>query len=166
MRAFTIPAALLLATVFATGCSDQKAPTGLSNEFGPEFNQAPVVFTFSNSFTEFNPCTGLEHTLFVDVTVKEHVFQNGQNFHVNGTAQFDVGSSDGFSGSAVEHFAEHFANDGGTVTITDGTNVNLSNDSHQGIQLRFQFHLTISNGEVVRVEIFKFSSTCVGKTGA
>ena len=165
MRTSTIPAALLLATVFAAGCSDQTAPTELSEgELGPLFNQAPVVFTDFFSETDINPCTGLEHTHFIDVTVREHIFFNGQNFRINGFAQFDEVTDDGFSGSASP---EHFAlNDAGTVTVTDVFNVNLSNDSHQGIQLRFQFHLTISNGEVVRVEIFKFSSTCVGKPGA
>ena len=99
MRTLTIPAALLLATVFAAGCSDQKAPTELSEgELGPQFNQAPIVFTESFSFDVPNPCTGLFHTNFVDITVREHEFQNGQKSHFNGHAQFDIVTSDGFSG--------------------------------------------------------------------
>ncbi len=163
MHTSTIPAALLLATVFAAGCSDQNAPTELSEgEFGPQFNQAPVVFTFSNSFLQFNPCTGLLHTISVDVTVTEHVFQNGQNFHFNGHAQFDVVTSDGFSGSAVEHFG---LNDAGTLAVTQAFSVNLSNDSHQRIKLQFNFHITISNGDV-RAFVENFSSRCVGKPDA
>ena len=165
MRTLTIPAALLLATVLAAGCSDQSAPTELSEgELGPEFRQAPVVLTFSFEEIDINPCTGLEHTHFVVGTFREHENPNGQNFHFNAHAQFDEVTSDGFSGSTgVETFV---VKDEGTLTVTDVGRLNLSNDSHQRIRFHFQFHLTISNGDVERVFIDKFSSTCVGKPNA
>ncbi len=162
MRTLTIPAALLLATVFAAGC--QKAPTELSEgELGPQFNSAPADFTASFSFPEFNPCTGVDHTIFIDLTVREHEFGNGPNFHINAVVLFDVTSSDGFSGSAVEHFT---VKDEGTLTVTDVTNVNLSNDSGQRIKIHIQFHITIINGDVVRAFVDNVGLKCVGKPNA
>ena len=164
MRTLTNPAALLLATVFAAGCSDQKAPTELSEgEFGPQFNQAPEVFTFSASFPEFNPCTGVDHTIFIDLTVREHEFGNGPNFHINAVVLFDVTSSDGFSGSAVQHIT---LNDNNAFNVSSVTNVNTSNDSGQRITLHLRFLVTITDGGVLRVFVDEVSSRCVGKPGA
>ena len=159
MRTLTIPAALLLATVFAAGC-DQKAPTELSEgELGPQFNQAPVVFTESDEFDTFNPCTGLLHTNFADITVRVHESDN----HVVVHNQFDIVTSDGFSGRAAEHFVENL--DNGEVTFVANVNVNLSNDSRQRLSIHIVAQFTIRNGDV-RVDIFTFSSTCVGKPNA
>ena len=164
MRTLTIPAALLLTTVFAMGCGDQKAPTGPSEvEIGPQFNSAPVVFTFPFSFPDFNPCTGLVHTISGEITLKEHVIGNGQNFHVNNRAQFDVTTSDGFSGSAVEHFT---LNDNNAFNATDVLNVNLSNDSGQRIKIHLLFHVTVTASNGLTVFINNSSSKCVGKPAA
>ena len=166
MRTLTIPAALLLATVFAAGCSDQTAPTELSEgEFGPDFNEAPIVFTdLGFEETDVNPCTEADHTHLIDTTIRVHEFVNGKNFHVSAHAQFDEVTDDGFSGStSPAHFA---LNDAGSFTITDVFSVNLSNDSHQRIHLRFQAHITITDGDVVRVFIEKLSSRCVGNPNA
>ena len=158
MRTLTIPADLLLATVFAAGC--QKAPTELSEgELGPQFNQAPADLIFSDSFEEFNPCTGGPQTVFVDVTAKAHIFAN----HTNVVASFDVTSSDEFSGSAVQHITLNANN---AFNVSSVTNVNTSNDSGQRISLQIRFHTTISDGGVLRVDVAEVSSRCVGKPGA
>ncbi len=166
MRTLTIPAALLLTTVFAMGCGDQKSPTAVSEvELGPQFNMAPEEFTVPFSFPDFNPCTELEHTLSGELTVKQHIFAN----HANAVASFDVTSDDGFSGSAVQHITLR-----GTITeegflpeptLTDVTNVNLSNDSGQRISLHLRFHVTIDGG-VLRVIVAEVSSRCVGQPAA
>ena len=149
----------LTAILVSFGCTE--APT--SPELRPQFSTAPAEFTFSDSFEDFNPCAGAMHTIFVDVTVKEHVVENGRNFHVNGSAQFDVTtSSDGFSGSGVGHFT---LNENNAFNVTDVTNVNLSNDSRQRIQINLGFHVTLTDGDL-RVEIESFSNKCVGKPAA
>lgn len=167
MRTLTIPAALLLTTVFAMGCGDQKSPTEVSEvELGPQFNMAPAEFTMPFSFPEFNPCTKLEHTLSGELTVKQHIFAN----HGNAVISFDVTSDDGFSGSAVQLITLR-----GTITeeegflpeptLTDVTNVNMSNDSRQRISLHLRFHITIDGG-VLRVIVAEHSERCVGKPAA
>ena len=146
----------LTAVLVAFGCTE--APT--EPELGPQFSMAPVVFTVTDSFEDFNPCTGADHTNFIEITFKEHLFESGQNFHINGRAQIDVTTSDGFSGSAVEHFT---LNENNAFNVTNVVNVNLSNASRQRIKIRIVFHITESDAGVPRVFVDNFSSTCVGK---
>ncbi len=174
MRTLTIPAALLLATVFATGCSDQKAPTELSEgELGPQFNQAPVVFTDPVAFTAFNPCTGGADDFSGTVTVRVHFFEPDTDpvrHHFNAHVLFDLESAAGFSGSQVQQEVdngtpEDFAPDE-EFSFTAVFNVDMSNDTHQRLKVHLNFHITIRNGVVVRAEIFKLSFNCVGKPDA
>ena len=174
MRTSTIPAALLLATVFAAGCSDQKAPTELSEgELGPDFSQAPVVFTESVSFTAFNPCTGGADDFSGTTTVRVHFFELGTDpvrHHINVHERLDLESAAGFSGSQVQEVVDNGTPEEGApdeeFSFAVVFNVDMSNDTHQRLKVHLNLHTIIRNGVVVRAEVFKLSFKCVGKPNA
>jgi len=171
MKRITILCTILFMTILVVGCSDQKAPTALSEGVPGDdvsLNKAPpVVSTFSFSFTDINPCTGLVHTLSFDATTRVHFFQLPSGHHFNGHFEADIVTSDGYSGKVVQHDIDSGTGLPGNpteeFTVQSTFNVNLSNASKQRIKIQGTFHITIRNGVIVRAFVNKFSNTCIGK---
>ena len=171
MKRITTLCTILFVTVLVVGCGDQKAPTALSEGVpGDDLSLSkapPVVSTFSISFPFPNPCTGLVHTIFADITATIHFFQTNQKHHFNNRFQFDIVTSDGFSGSAVQLNVDNGTglpgNPNEEFSFTQTVNVNLSNASGQRIITNIKFHITIRNQVIVRALVDNFSSNCVGK---
>ena len=160
-----------LISLLILGCGKPTNPVDvpLSEDSGVSSlaKDAPVVSTFSVSFPVTNPCTGLDHTIFADITATIHFFQTNQKHHFNNRFQFDIVTSDGFSGSAVQLNVDNGTNPPGGPTeefsFTRTINVNLSNASKQRIITNIKFHITIRNGVIVRALVDKESDKCVGK---
>lgn len=67
----------------------------------PALADEPVSFDDSVTFTDINPCTGLEHEITRDFTVTLHEHQNNTVVQVESTVTTD----DGFEGSGLETVA-------------------------------------------------------------
>ena len=61
----------------------------------PAYADPPEVSFFHDEFVDLNPCTGLNHTVTIDVTSYEPVFGTRHATHT-------VTTSSGFSGGGVE----------------------------------------------------------------
>lgn len=64
----------------------------------PALADEPVSFDFSETFTDVNPCTGLEHEVTIDFTVTLHEHQNNTVIQLDGTVTTD----DGFEGTGLQ----------------------------------------------------------------
>jgi hypothetical protein len=173
MRTLTIGAPILLATVFAAGCSDRNAPTQLSEE--PAFDEAPLVSTFPVRFTFDNPCipgTGDDDVIFGTVTERFHFFETETDpprHHINVEFRTEIETEAGFAGFDIGHFTDMgFPAPGDPeeeFSATFTVNVNLSNDSGQRVSGHIVFHITIMKDKkgnlVVRSFVDKVSFKCV-----
>jgi hypothetical protein len=153
-----------LAVALAVGCSDRTAPTELP--FGPNFNQAPVTFTFPVAFTAFNACIGGPDDFFGTATQRVHFFVIGDEsqHHFNITTRFELESAAGFSGFSVQQDVDNGTEFGPDeeFSFLSALNVNMSNESGQRLKVHIVFHITIRNGVVVRSLVDRFSIDCVG----
>jgi hypothetical protein len=173
MRILTIGVPVLLATVFAAGCSDRNAPTQLSEE--PAFDQAPVVTIVDEiePFTFFNPCTGAEDVVSGSLTERFHFFETETDpprHHFNVEVRIEIETEAGFSGFAIQHFTDMgFPAPGAPdeeFSSTFTLNVNLSNDTGQRVKGHVIVHTTIRKDKktgdlVVRSFVENVSFTCV-----
>jgi hypothetical protein len=175
MRTLTIGVPVLLATVFAAGCSDRNAPVELSGD--PGFDRAPVVTTFEiEPFAFDNPCipgTGLDDVVRGTQTVREHFFETETDpprHHINVGVRSEIETDAGFSGFDRSRFTDMGIPAPGVpeeeFTSTFTLTVNLSNDSGQRVIGHVISHLTRmrdqTTGELVnRAEVFKVSFKCV-----
>jgi hypothetical protein len=170
MRSLTIGAAVLLASLFAAGCSDRNALTELSGELA--FNQAPVVSTFPITFTAFNPCTGADDFFSGTVTERFHFFETETDpvrHHFNVQVRTELETAAGFSGFDRQHFTDMGFPAPGVpdeeFSSTFTLNVSLSNESGQRFKGHINSHITIRkdvNGDlVVRSFVENVSFRCV-----
>jgi hypothetical protein len=167
----TISAAVILAAIFAAGCSDRNAPAELSGD--PGFDQAPVVETFEiEPFTFDNPCTGDQDVVSGTQTVRFHFFETETDpvrHHFNVEVRTEIETEAGFSGFDLSHFTDMgFPAPGAEdeeFSSTFTLNVKLSNDSGERVKGHVTSHTTRmrdQNGDLVlRSDFVKVSFRCV-----
>ena len=118
----------------------------------PALADEPVSFDDSVTFTDINPCTGLEHEITRDFTVTLHEHQNNTVIQVESTVTTD----DGFEGTGRETVA--LTKNFGAATF----NFVVDNpDTGAKFTVKGNFKFDLRTGEL-RVDRFAFN--CV-KTG-
>lgn len=113
----------------------------------PALADKPFTISDSETFTDVNPCSGLEHEITRDFTLTIHEHRNNVVVQVDSTVVTD----DGFEGSGHETFV-----DNGNI-VTGTLNFVLDNPE-TGAKFTVKGHFTfdIRNNEL-RVERFVFN---------
>lgn len=113
----------------------------------PALADKPFTISDSETFTDVNPCSGLEHEITRDFTLTIHEHRNNFGVQVDSTVVTD----DGFEGSGHETFV-----DNGNI-VTGTLNFVLDNPE-TGAKFTVKGHFTfdIRNDEL-RVERFVFN---------
>lgn len=115
----------------------------------PAAADPPTAFTFSVTFDDLNPCTGLVHTVTIEATVSLHQHDG----RIVGRGDRTITTSSGYVGHGSDAFVAN-----GEVEMFRLADI-LTNDSGDRIRARFVFVLDISSG-TVRVETGALS--CLG----
>lgn len=146
------------------------APVLLGLMAGPGSAKAPPeVITFeAEPFTDINPCTGEEHTIFSTLTLRIHEFEveTSERHHFNIQFFVDVRTSDGFSGKVVgpdiDNGSGLFGGEEGTGMFATMANGVISNpDTGQRFRVHVNGHFVQVNG-VPKVDSFVFELDCLG----
>ena len=104
----------------------------------------PVVRSFQDVFVDINPCTGLEHTVTIDVTA----YSTGPG---QGHATHSISTSSGFVGrgheTGVFHDSTFLAND---MLVNDGT----------GDRIHAQL-IVVTNPATGELQVVRQTLTCI-----
>lgn len=113
----------------------------------PALADKPITISDSDTFTDVNPCSGLEHEISIDLIITIHEHRNNLVVQVDGTVVTD----DGFVGSGHETFVDN----GNIVT---GTLNFVVDNPETGAKFTVKGHFTfdIRNNEL-RVDRFVFN---------
>ncbi len=174
MRTLTF-LAMLLVIVFVVGCSEQTAPTEVSEDMPADgadrlYKGKPIILEDVpfGPFTFINPCTGLPHDNFgtFDLRIHEFILNENGDHHFNVHWRFDVETSDGYSGFVVQEYVDNGKGVAGSpdeeYSSSTVFNVKLSNEAGQRIIQHSNFHITIRNGEVVSFVLNSDGAKCEG----
>ena len=104
----------------------------------------PVVRHFQDVFVGINPCTGLEHTVTVDVTAYETSTGHGHATH-------SISTSDGFVGRG--HETAVFDD---TIFLSNDTLVNAETGERVHAQL-----IVVANPATSELQVFRLTLTCI-----
>jgi hypothetical protein len=127
----------LLAVLVVLACAALTAASAATAD-------APVVRHFQDVFVDINPCTGLEHTVTVDVTTYE---TNPGFSH----ATDSISTSSGFIGRGEEAGVFHE-----TIFELNHTLVNPETGERIHAQL-----IVVTNPATGELEVFRQSLTCI-----
>jgi len=135
----------------------------------PAAAKGPIeVITFSDQFTDVNPCTGMEHDISVDATLRIHEFElmDPERHHFNIRLLLDATTSDGFVGRAV---ATEVDNGGGLFGGEEGTGMFKSlfngvlRNPETGQKIRIHVNVTfVQVDSDPKVDTDNFVLTCLG----
>jgi len=104
----------------------------------------PVVRHFQDVFVDINPCTGLEHTVTIDVTV----YSTGPG-HAHAT--HSISTSSGFIGRGHETGVLH-----DTIFLANDTLVNAETGERVHAQL-----IVVTNPATGELQVFRATLTCI-----
>ena len=115
----------------------------------PAAADPPMEFTDSFTFTDVNPCSGLDHEVTIDSEIRLHQHQDRVVVHVRRT-----GSTD--SGYVMEHGVLSFQDNGKVVTQSFSDNWKRADGSKFKAQGTFVLDLSTNT-----VQVDRFSLRCI-----
>lgn len=155
MKRVTILCAILLVALLIAGCSDQSAPTALSESTTAvptslaKATTSTVNFTFPVNFSVFVPCavggageviqvSGTVHAI-IHETINGNNFQSAMNFNPQGVIGVGLTTGDKYQGGGVTHIQSggSFVNGQSTFTV-----VNIFDFNGPGPGNNFTLHET------------------------
>lgn len=128
--------------------------TAVAEPSGTAEERRPVEGSFDvPPFTEPNPCTGEEQTVYITIAGAIQVFETDERFHLHGRGELTIRTSLGFEGTAQHNFHENAAKEGDQATINETFNAVLADDSGLRYRVRNRGHLTIAEGEIRSITV-------------
>jgi hypothetical protein len=127
-------------------------------------NAPPQIETFEDQFTDVNPCTGEEHTIFLTGTARVHGFEveTAERHHSTVHISVDIQTSDGYSGTVVATEIGLGEEEEGTGMFASmGNGVITNPDTGERFRTHFNAHF-VQVGGVPKVDSFVFVLECLG----
>lgn len=147
-RRIVAAAGMMLAGMLPLQGTAMAEPSGTAEERRPSEGSFDVP-----PFTETNPCTGEEQTVYITIAGAIQVFETEERFHLRGRGELTIHTSLGFEGTAQHNFHENAAKEGDQATINETFNAVLADDSGLRYSVRNRGHITIAEGEIRSITV-------------